>query len=183
MRVTDEQMRNAKDKQAQTENADADTAALLFQQWASERPDIDSRTVGLIANLYLLSQSIEAEFRTYCMREFGLGTGDMRILLALRRQASRGPMRVTDLCRSLLVSSGGVTKQVDRLERQGLVRRDPDPTQRKQRLISITGQGSAVADRAISVISTEFSLARALHTFSPSDADLFLAMIDRVRRA
>lgn len=167
---------------ASDESGHIDTTENFTRRWRVERPDIDVRTVAVIANIYLVGQAIEAEFRTYSQREFGLGTGDMRILLALRRSASLPPLRATDLFQSLLVSSGAVTKQIDRLERQRLVRRDPDPNQKKQRLISLTREGKAIADKAIEAIATEFAVSKAVASFPAADIERFLVMIDRMQR-
>lgn len=171
----------ASHKAKNSDQSRSNTTKALLRQWTTERPDIDARPVAVIANIYLLGQAIEAEFRTYCQQEFGLGTGDMRILLALRRSASH-PLRATDLFQSLLVSSGAVTKQVDRLERQGLVRRDADPKQKKQRLISLTEEGRVIADKTIETIATKFAVSKAVGSFSAADLDRFLIMIDRMQR-
>jgi len=152
-----------------------------IRQWAGVRPDLDIRSVLVIGEVYRLGQAIENEFRSYAQREFSLGAGDVRILLALRRSASLPPLRATDLFQSLLVSSGAVTKQIDRLERQGYVRRDLDSRQKKQRLISLTKAGKAIADKAIEDIAKTFGISKAVAALPAADVDKFISMIGHMR--
>jgi len=60
-------------------------------------------------------------------------------------------LRMTDVARATMLSSGGMTRLVGRLEDQGLVRRDPDP-------------GDARASRATLTPAGERKLARARTT-------------------
>jgi MarR family 2-MHQ and catechol resistance regulon transcriptional repressor len=53
----------------------------------------------------------------------------------------KGPMLLGEVQRSLLVSSGGVTYLVDRLERRGLVRRDQCTEDRRARYAVLTPEG------------------------------------------
>jgi DNA-binding MarR family transcriptional regulator len=152
----------------------------LIRQWADTRPDVDIRVLSVIVETYRLGQAIENEFRAYSQREFGLGTGDVRILLALRRSGATPPLRATDLFQSLLVSSGAVTKQIDRLERQGYVRRDRDPKQKNQRLISLTASGRAIADKAISDIVGAFVVSKAIAALPAAEVDRLIATIERL---
>jgi MarR family 2-MHQ and catechol resistance regulon transcriptional repressor len=55
----------------------------------------------------------------------------------------KGRMLLGEVQRSLLVSSGGVTYLVDRLERRGLVRREACPEDRRARYAALTDEGTA----------------------------------------
>jgi MarR family 2-MHQ and catechol resistance regulon transcriptional repressor len=59
----------------------------------------------------------------------------------------KGPMLLGEVQRSLLVSSGGVTYLVDRLEKRGLVRRDECPDDRRARFAVLTPEGEAFVRR------------------------------------
>ncbi len=59
----------------------------------------------------------------------------------------KGPMLLGEVQRSLLISSGGVTYLVDRLERRGLVRRDECPGDRRARYAVLTAEGTAFLGR------------------------------------
>jgi DNA-binding MarR family transcriptional regulator len=130
----------------------------ISSQWQVERPDIEPSVSRLIGLIYRLSQQAEAEFRILAQESFDLGTGDLRILLALRRA---GPMRPTDLFQSLLISSGAVTKQIYRLEERGFVERQQDPAHRGGSLLTLTAQGRRTANQAIETIVRSSRLSQA----------------------
>lgn len=52
-----------------------------------------------------------------------------------------GPLRVGDLAQRLRVTVGGTSKMADRLDRAGLVRREPDPADRRASRIALTPAG------------------------------------------
>jgi DNA-binding MarR family transcriptional regulator len=58
-------------------------------------------------------------------------------------------MSATELARWVLLSSGGMTNRLDRMEEAGLVRRGPDPTDRRGVLVELTPRGRRVIDAAI----------------------------------
>ncbi|MGZ8491578.1 MAG: MarR family winged helix-turn-helix transcriptional regulator [Gemmatirosa sp.] len=75
----------------------------------------------------------------------GLTLAEFGVLEALHH---KGPMLLGEVQRSLLVSSGGVTYLVDRLEQRGLVRRDRCPEDRRARYAVLTDAGTAFVREA-----------------------------------
>jgi MarR family 2-MHQ and catechol resistance regulon transcriptional repressor len=75
----------------------------------------------------------------------GLTLAEFGVLEALYH---KGPMLLGEVQRSLLVSSGGVTYLVDRLEHRGLVRRDRCPEDRRARYAVLTEEGEAFVREA-----------------------------------
>ncbi len=108
------------------------------------------------------------------------------MLLALRRSGIDSPRRPTDLFQSLLVTSGAVTKQVDRLEAQGFVERLPDPTYQRGFLIRLTRRGVKIADSAMEAIcSHQTTIGAAIGLLSEEEREIgarFLQrLLDRIR--
>jgi DNA-binding MarR family transcriptional regulator len=120
----------------------------LVAEWKRERPDLDtsaSHTLTRITRLALLqSVSFAAVFARY-----GLTWGEHLVLAALRRAGPPFRMSPTTLFSSLLLSSGAMTNRLDRLEEMGLVRRLPDPSDRRGRLVELTPKGRRVVDKAV----------------------------------
>ena len=71
------------------------------------------------------------------------------VLAALRRTGPPFRMTPTKLFSSLLLSSGAMTNRLDRLGEMGLVRRLPDPSDRRGRLVELTAKGRRVVDKAV----------------------------------
>ena len=61
-----------------------------------------------------------------------------------RRSITRVPLLLGDLQRRILVSSGGTTFLVDRLEKRGLVERQLCPSDRRARYAVLTAEGTAL---------------------------------------
>jgi MarR family 2-MHQ and catechol resistance regulon transcriptional repressor len=75
---------------------------------------------------------------------YGMTLAEFGVLEALFH---KGPLLLGEVQRKLLVSSGGVTYLVDRLERRGLVRRDQCPEDRRARYAVLTDEGTAFVQR------------------------------------
>lgn len=69
---------------------------------------------------------------------------DFDAVLHLARSQS-GVLRMTDLARQTGISTSGMTRIVDRLERQGLVAREPHPTDRRVLVVRLTLEGETRA--------------------------------------
>ncbi|WP_284982631.1 MarR family transcriptional regulator [Arthrobacter sp. efr-133-TYG-118] len=64
-----------------------------------------------------------------------------RALMTLMRPAPGEPMRLKDLAERLRIAPRSATEVVDQLEVKALVRRDPDPTDRRATLVAATPAG------------------------------------------
>jgi DNA-binding MarR family transcriptional regulator len=153
----------------------------LVAQWKHERPDVNISAFTIAAAITQIDNHMEEAFRQLSQTRFGIGVGDMRILLALRRHGPANPQRPTDLFRSLLISSGAVTKQVDRLVKKRLVKRMPDPDYQRGRLITLTKHGKDVADAAIeAVCGSKTSIGRAISGLSLTEQAAGISFLQRL---
>jgi DNA-binding MarR family transcriptional regulator len=84
-------------------------------------------------------------------RRFDLQAGEFDVLATLRRSGSPYSLAPTHLFKALMVSSGGMTNRLDRLEKAGLIARTPNPEDRRGTLVSLTEKG-------ISLINTMMPL-------------------------
>ena len=78
------------------------------------------------------------------LRGHGLSDAQFNVLMLLHHQGERGRLSQIRLGRLLLVNRSNVTGLVDRMERDGLVRREDDPGDRRVNLVAITQRGEAV---------------------------------------
>jgi DNA-binding MarR family transcriptional regulator len=120
----------------------------MLDQWRVARPGSDADGMALIPRLLRLAHLYDAEMGKVS-RSFGLKPGWLDVLSALRRIGSPYQMPATELARWVLLSSGGMTSRLDRMEEAGLLRRRPDPSDRRGVLVELTDQGRQVIDAAI----------------------------------
>jgi DNA-binding MarR family transcriptional regulator len=120
----------------------------IVEQWNRERPDLDvspTHTLQRITRLSLLQGvSFARVFAPY-----GISFGEYLVLAGLRRAGPPYRMNPTRLFNSVILSSGAMTNRLDRLEAMGLVERQPDPTDRRGRLVALTDRGRELVDAAV----------------------------------
>lgn len=78
-----------------------------------------------------------------------LTRADFDVLATLRRSGPEGSLSPSALSATLMLTSGGMTQRLDRLERAGLVRRSPDPADRRALRITLSDRGTDVVDEAV----------------------------------
>lgn len=152
----------------------------LLLSWRRERPDLDMTEFLLGIAVMRIGRLLEQNFNRNCRLDFSISGPDMRVLFALRRAGPPFTRRPTDLFRALLVTSGAMTKQIDRLEDAGLVKRLPDPDYGGGFLIRLTKGGRAVADRATEDLATESLLGKALVNFSQAERNAIESLLMRL---
>jgi DNA-binding MarR family transcriptional regulator len=121
---------------------------MILAQWRRERPDLDVAPLGLLGRLFRAAQLADAELAEG-IASHDLQPGWFDLLAALRRSGAPYELNPTELMRTTMLSSGGMTKRLDRLEDAGLVVRRPDPGDRRGTLVGLTRRGKAVIDAAV----------------------------------
>jgi len=101
------------------------------------------------------------------------------VLLRLARSPS-GALRMTDLAAQTQLTTSGITRVVDRLERDGMVRRDACQTDRRGLLATITEPGR---DRLDAVLPGHLALIDEwlLAPLEPAQREVFLAALRIIR--
>jgi DNA-binding MarR family transcriptional regulator len=127
---------------------DPDHIDRILIQWRRERPELDVAALGLLGRLFRVAQLADAELMPP-LRDRGLQPGWFDLLAALRREGRPYELTPTRLMEETMLSSGGITKRLDRLADAGLVRRRPDPADRRGTLVGLTRAGKAAIDAAI----------------------------------
>jgi hypothetical protein len=98
----------------------------IIESWKRERPDLDLSDFLLAIYVMRLGRVVDDVYDRMSRKRLGISGADMRVLFALRRAGKPCARRPTDLFRALLVTSGAMTKQVDRLSDFGFVERLDD---------------------------------------------------------
>lgn len=127
-----------------------DAVGRIVEQWHEQRPDLDASPMLVVGRIHRLGQLLDAALRpTFAGAD--LGQGDFDVLAALRRAGPSFSRTAGELRESLMVTSGAVTKQVDRLAARGLVSREASPDDARVRRITLTDAGVVLVDELIEV--------------------------------
>jgi DNA-binding MarR family transcriptional regulator len=127
--------------------SDLDHVGRIMAQWRAERPDLDPSPQGVIGRLHRLAARLTEEL-VAVYAEFGLGEGEFDVLATLRRTGAPYELTPTELGTQTMVSSGAVTKRVDRCAQQGWVSRRVSDRDGRGRVIALTDAGRELIDRA-----------------------------------
>jgi DNA-binding MarR family transcriptional regulator len=126
-----------------------DRADVAIEQWARERPDLPSLPMAVLGRLSDAAERVMRDHFNPLFADAGLQPGEFDVLATLRRSGDPYMLSPTRLYEAAMISSGGMTNRIDRLERAGLVERRPDPNDRRGRLIALTDAGRRVVDETI----------------------------------
>lgn len=123
-----------------------DHVGRIMAQWAVERPDVDVSPQAIIGRLHRLAQALDDELRPV-FAAAGLSDGEFDVLAALRRSGAPYELTPGELSRSTMVTSGAVSKRVDRLRAAGLVTSEVAGDDARSRRVRLTPEGRALIDR------------------------------------
>ena len=129
---------------------DPDHVGLILAQWAVERPDLDVSPMGVIGRLHRLAAVLDGELRPV-FAGLGLGDGEFDLLATLRRAGAPYELSAGELAAMSMVTSGAITKRVDRLEAAGRVERTVCADDARSRRIRLTPSGLRLVDEAVEV--------------------------------
>src|SRR5512132_1135776 len=134
----------ARAKQAAAEDHIEET----ISAWRRERPGLDLSGMAVISRFQRVAHRFE-EAQDEFFAALGLKPGWLDVLAALRRAGDPYRLTPTRLSVEALISTAGMTNRLDRLEQAGLVRRLPDPEDRRGVLVELTGEGRELVDSAV----------------------------------
>lgn len=120
----------------------------ILSQWSEERPELDTAGLGIVVRVMSLSRAFTRQ-AAEALQPLDLELFEYDVLSALRRQGRPYSLPATQLAKATGLSSGAMTNRIDRLEDRALVRRQPDPNDRRGVLVALTGSGRKTIEQAI----------------------------------
>ncbi|MGW4025904.1 MarR family winged helix-turn-helix transcriptional regulator [Streptomyces sp. NPDC005009] len=125
-----------------------DPVDAIIEQWARVRPDLDTAGMEVFGRVFRLARAMgdrmEKEYAKY-----GISRGEFDVLATLRRSGEPYTLSPRQLSATLMLTTGGMTGRLDKLERAGLLRRSPDPHDRRGLQVTLTEAGLRLIDAAV----------------------------------
>jgi DNA-binding MarR family transcriptional regulator len=119
----------------------------ILAQWKRERPDLDTRAMGLIGRIQRAAAALRPRLdETH--EASGLQGESFDVLASLRRSGPPYQLSPTELYREMMLTSGAMTNRIDRLEKAGLVTRRQDPDDRRGSQVRLTAKAKTLIDAA-----------------------------------
>ncbi len=157
---------------------DPDQAAQdMMRQWRTQRPDLDPEPMALFGRLSradaIANRAIDATLAGH-----RLNRGEFDVLATLRRSGAPYRLAAGRLASSLLLSAAAMTNRLDRLETAGLVRREPDASDRRSVQVALTEEGLARVEEAVTAhVANERRLLEGLSPQERGDLSRLLARL------
>jgi DNA-binding MarR family transcriptional regulator len=125
-----------------------DPVDAIVDQWAAVRPDLDTRAMEVFGRIFRLSRAMGDRMEK-AYAPFGISRGEFDVLATLRRSGEPYALSPRQLSATLMLTTGGMTGRLDKLERAGLLRRSPDPHDRRGLQVTLTEKGLDLIDQAV----------------------------------
>ena len=138
------------------------------QAWRRERPDIDVSSVGIVSRIWRVSRYLERA-RKERLAELGTDRVALDVLAMLRRSGPPYRRTAGELTHASLITPGGVTQRLEKLERAGLVTRHTHPEDRRRVEVELTPVGMQLVDSVLADLMEHES--RLLDELSSAERD------------
>jgi len=131
------------------EGSDGDAVDIIVEEWKRERPDLDASAKEVTGRIVRLASWFQQAYSD-TFQPLGLNDGDYGVLAPLRRAGEPYELTPTELARHRMMTSGGMTAALDRLERKGFIDRLPNPADRRGSIVRLTDEGRTIINEAMS---------------------------------
>ena len=143
---------DVKRKEANTARVAEDHVDRFLKRLA-EQPGteaIDHEVEGIVDRVGSIHRRIKRAMEA-TLTDHGLTLQDWEVLCALKLKRESNRSSPGSLATELELSTGAMTSRIDRLEREGYVRRMPDPEDRRSIVVELTQEGHGAWDRTVGV--------------------------------
>ena len=145
-----------------------------------ETPEIDPEPMAILGRIYRISTRMAPHMEALFARH-GLDRGEFDVIATLQRSGPPYRLTPTALYTSLMISSGGLTHRLKRLESAGLVSRPPSENDGRSLLVELTDAGRATAAAAFAEDMT--LQASWLASLGPGEREELKSLLRKLLRA
>ncbi|MFT5721541.1 MAG: DNA-binding MarR family transcriptional regulator [Motiliproteus sp.] len=151
---------------------------LVTSQWQREMPELDLLPMRVVGHLGKATRLVTRDYLDPFFKSHGLQQGEFDVLATLRRSGAPYELAPTQLFEALLISSGGMTNRLDRLEKAGLIARAPNPQDRRGTRVRLTVEGLASMNRIVPLhVENE---ARSLSSLSREEQETLERLLEKL---
>lgn len=147
MKTTTKSPRTTYDRPGRRLPEGGDHVDNVLEQWSREMPGLEIKGADVLNRARRLVMESRAPIEKNLKRH-GLDSGEFEVLATLRRSGPPYALRPTELFTALMISSGGMTARLDRLERANLIRRQPADDDARSTMVQLTAAGKKKIEAA-----------------------------------
>ncbi|MEP3891329.1 MAG: MarR family transcriptional regulator [Hellea sp.] len=130
-----------------SESNNFDLIDKLRREWEYEDPMLDTSAMDVVGRVIKLASQWTVETNA-AMKPFGLKYTEFDIIATLRRSGKPYELTPTQLCESILLTSGAMTTALNRVEQLGLIERALSVSDKRVKTARLTQVGISLARKA-----------------------------------
>jgi DNA-binding MarR family transcriptional regulator len=134
--------------------AEPDIVDRRIADWVGDLPGLDLEVEGIVERIQHLEKQIR-KMLDDTLAEFGLNVGEWAVLGSLRRAGEPYRRSPGKLAKQFGLTTGAMTNRLDKLEEAKLIRRLPDPDDRRGVIVELLPEGREVWERAVGAQSAK----------------------------
>jgi DNA-binding MarR family transcriptional regulator len=160
-----------------------DRAERARKQWQTEMPELRDRLgpMVLLGRLNEAAQVMSRDYLAPAYAEIGLKTGEFDVLATLVRSGPPYKLTPTELYRTTMMSSGGMTARLDKLEKAGLIDRCPHPDDRRALSVCLSEKGlELIKSRVPDYVEMQHA---AVDGLSPAEQEQLSGLLEKLIRS
>lgn len=116
-------------------------------QWETELPDVDTIGMAVFGRARIVTLAVRGPIEA-ALKRHGIDSGEADVLFTLLRSGPPYRLRPTELFRSLMITSGGMSQRLNKLESRGLIRRMDGMGDKRSVPVELTQAGADTARAA-----------------------------------
>lgn len=155
-----------------------DIADIGIAMWRRERPELDTSGKAITGRVLRLAEVFMNFMNTNMSDRFGVRYSQYAIVGTLRASGKPYRMSPTELQNTLMITSGGVSNLLKRIEDMGYIRRFDDPIDGRGVIVELTDAGFALSEKAMAA-QAELEL-KLVASLSTEDQELLAGLLRRL---
>ncbi len=125
-----------------------DRVDITLKKWAEERSDLDTSAKAIVGRIIRL-QGVILEVVSRIFKKYKINPGEYAVLCNLRVSGHPYQLAPKEIIQSVLLTSGGMSNLLERMEGKKLIKRIDDPNDRRGVLVQLTKEGKQIIDAAM----------------------------------
>jgi len=159
------------------QGAATDSVDLITAAWRRERPDIEVGSIGVVTRIWRIGRHLDRH-RKQRLELLGTDRVTLDVLATLRRSGPPYQRTAGELMHSSLITSGGVSQRLEKLERAGYIERHVDQADRRRVEVRLTPAGVDLVDSVVAdVMEHETKL---LGRLSPGEQETLIGLLRKL---
>jgi DNA-binding MarR family transcriptional regulator len=147
----------------------------MIEEWGGRRPDLDTSAFAVVSRVLRAAHHLQATLDRIAAA-YGLShQGDLDALMELYRAHPERGLTPTELANASLLTAGGMTVRLQRIQKAGLIDRHPNPNDGRGVLVRLTQTGTDLVEHALPTLLN--AQATSVDGLSPAERTQLAALL------